>query len=131
MNEYEPNPFSGVLVWLSCATSVLGPGVCGILLSTRLFVAITGIGPNDPIPLSVGIVCAISMLIVRTLGAIIGGIVWTLLINILLPPEAVRYWASYPAPRIPVLTTAFDKLNALFLNRRGRRKEKSEAEELL
>jgi len=122
MSGYRPSFLSAAFVWLSALGLTLAPGIYGLLLYGKFFQAVTGIGPNDPMPPLFGLVFfAIPMFIPLTLGMVIGGVAWTVVINLILPLDAARYWARYPSPHIPILTPIFTKLNDWILSLRSRK----------
>jgi hypothetical protein len=122
MDEYKPHPLSAVFVWVSCLIFMLAPGIYGVMLYSKFFQAISGISQNDPIkPLFGLFFIMIPTLVALIIGMLIGGIVWTLLLNTILPLDAARYWASYPTPNVPILTPFFNQLNHFILKFRARK----------
>lgn len=96
------------------------------MLYLSVLQALTGVHPNEPLQLSFGVwFVAIPMLVSMLLGMVLGGVAWTILLNIILPSNAARYWATCPTPHIPILTPFFGKLNDWILNIRSRKQRRS------
>lgn len=126
MSDYTPSRLSAVFVPLSACVSILISGIYGAVLYIDVLHTLTGIHPNEPLPRSVGTwLIVISMLGVMSLGMVLGGIAWTILLNIILTSNAARYWARYPSPYVPILTPFFEKLNDWILNIQNRKQKRS------
>jgi hypothetical protein len=108
MSDYTPSRLSAVLVPLSACVSMLITGIYGAVL----YVDLIGIDPHEPLGQSLeSWIIVISMLVVMSLSFLLGGIVWLILLNIILPSNATRYWARYPSP-----DPLAEKLNEWILN---------------
>lgn len=125
MSDYIPSRLTAIFVILSALGFILIPGIYGAVLYVNVLQALTGIHPNEPLQLSVPTsfgrwLVVISMLIFMSLGFVLGAVAWTILLHIILPSNAARYWARYPAPYIPILTPFFEKVNDWIMNFRRR-----------
>lgn len=130
MSDYAPSRLTAIFVILSALGFILIPGIYGAVLYVNVLQALTGIHPNEPLHLSVRTsfgrwLVVISMLVFMSLGFVLGAVAWTILLNIILPSNAARYWARYPSPYIPILTPFFEKLNEWILNIRSRKQKRS------
>lgn len=125
MSDYTPSRLSAALVRLSVVVFTLVPGIYGAVLYVKALQTLAGVNPNEPLsPLSPeSWFIAIFMVASMSLGSVLGGIVWTILLNIILPSNAARYWARYPSPYVPILTPLFEKLNDWVLNIRSRKQK--------
>ncbi|MGC4095740.1 MAG: hypothetical protein QM706_01375 [Nitrospira sp.] len=113
MSEYTPSRLSAWLVPLSAIVSILITGIYG----AALYVDLIGIDPHKPLGKSLeSWFVVISTLVVTLLGFVLGLMVWAILLSIILPSNAARYWARYPSPN-----PLFEKLNEYILNIRRRK----------
>jgi hypothetical protein len=123
MTKDQRDAFRQLIVLLSCVVFTLPPGVGGIILYSKLFALITGLGLHDPLPsIPYAVIFLVTpMLVFLVIGLSIGGMVWMVLMSLFLTEDDIRYLSNYPSPHIPFFTPAYEAFWEYLMKKRKER----------